>query len=672
MKTFAHCLLLILWLLGTGLRAEDLTCLKSEEESTGSSLSRYGQIKQAAHKRLAERLLKIDGLKTAEQIADYQKAQREFFVAQLGGFPERTPLNSQVMGRIPANGYRIEKVLFDSRPNHRITANLYVPDGVGKFPGVIVSSGHSRTAKTADYNQRFGIILAQHGIVALCYDPIGQGERSQVLTTEGRVAHAGTTTEHFMVGTGSILVGRGTASYRVWDAMRALDYLESRPEVDAERLGMTGCSGGGTLTSYTMALDSRVRCAAPACYLTTFDRLIDTSGPQDAEQNIFGQLKHGLDHPDYVILRAPKPTLISSTTSDFFDISGTWDNLRQSKRIYARMGASERLDIVEADGTHGVQPANLAAIAQWMQRWLVGKDAPVAIKPFDTFDIKTEQELLCTERGQVLLLPGEKSVFDLNAMEAERLAALRSSKYAQRTSTQLLTDVRAATGIRPTDQLPKSFSHRAGKVQREGYHIDKLVIHAAASADGLHDEHVLPALTFHPVDPKDAAYLYLHDGGKAADGALGGPIEKLVEQGFVVVSLDLSGQGETGEGKPDAQLGDWKTFTMAYLMGQSVVARHTEDILVAAQWTADYQTKQPREVHLIANGRTCVAALHAAALRNDRFASVTLNGAPKSWSEIAGSAEHASWLTATVHGALNHYDLTDLRTLIAKQQIDKP
>lgn len=650
-------------LLSTLLFAEDLTCLKSEENSPGATVSRYMQIKEAAHRRLAERLKMVDGLKTPDQIAEYQKSQREFFLSQLGGLPERSALNAQVVGTIKCDGYQIEKVIFDSQPHHHITANLYLPDGQGKFPGVIVSSGHSRTAKTADYNQRFGIMLALHGIAALCYDPIGQGERSQIIAADGHVEHESTVTEHFMVGAGSILVGRNTATYRVWDAMRALDYLEGRPEIDATRLGMTGCSGGGTLTSYTMALDSRIQCAAPACYLTTFDRLIDTSGPQDSEQNIFGQLAHGLDHPDYVILRAPKPTLISSTTSDFFDIGGSWENLRQSKRIYTRLGAPERVDLVEADGVHGVQPANLAAIAQWMQRWLVGKDSVVAIKPFDTFDIKKESELLCTERGQVLLLPGELSVFDLNAREAERLKGEREKKYSQRSSQQLLAHITTATGVRAEGALPKSTSNRAGKVERDGYHIDKLVIRAAASENSQHAEHILPALTFHPKDPQDAAYLYLHDGGKAADGAVGGAIEKLVSDGYVVVSIDLSGQGETVEGKPDGKLGDWKTFYMAYLMGESTVARHAEDILIAAQWTADYQTKQPREVHLIANGHTCVAAMHAAALRSQPFASVTFNGAPKSWSDIAGSAEQAHWLTTTVHRALKYYDLNDLTKL---------
>ena len=157
-------------------------------------------------------------------------------------------------------------------------------------------------------------------MAALCFAPIGQGERSQILDAEGKVQFDDTTTEHFLVGVGSILVGRSTARYRVWDAMRSIDYLVSRPEIDPQRIGMTGCSGGGTLTSYTMALDDRVSCAAPACYLTTFRHLIETIGPQDAEQNIFGQIEFGLDHPDYVLLRAPQPTLIRSTTGDFFSI----------------------------------------------------------------------------------------------------------------------------------------------------------------------------------------------------------------------------------------------------------------------------------------------------------------------------------------------------------------
>lgn len=352
--------------------AEDLTCLKPEEGKPAPQTLFYASLQQEAYAALDRRLSSYEQLKTPEQILAYQQQFRNLFIQRLGGFPERAPLNAQVTGKLPGDGYRIEKVLFESQPRHHVTATLYLPDGNGPFPGVLVSSGHCRPGKAADYNQRFAIALAIHGMAALCYDPIGQGERSQILTPEGKPQFSSTTQEHTLMGVGSILLGTNTARYRIWDAMRAIDYLSSRPEIDAQRIGFTGCSGGGTLTSYVMALDDRVACAAPSCYLTTFRRLIETRGPQDAEQNIYGQVAAGLDQPDYVLLRAPRPTLISSTTGDFFDIQGTWDNYRQAKRIYARLGYPERVDLVEAEGGHGVQPANLLGITRWMRRWLLG------------------------------------------------------------------------------------------------------------------------------------------------------------------------------------------------------------------------------------------------------------------------------------------------------------
>lgn len=631
---------------------EDLTCLQSEVNPVPGTMNWYQKLQSLAQQSLDQRSAIVEQLKTPEQITGYQRKMKARFVELLGGFPQRTPLNSQVIGRILRKQYSIEKIIFESQPNHRVTANLYLPQGTGPFPAVLVSSGHSRTAKTADYNQRFAIGLALHGMAALAYDPIGQGERSQLLNTDGKPQHSGTTTEHTMIGAGSILVGRNTATYRVWDAMRAIDYLETRADIDSTKIGMTGCSGGGTLTSYVMALDERVVCAAPACFLTTFRRLIETIGPQDAEQNVFSQLVSGLDQPDYVLLRAPKPTLISSTTGDFFDIGGSWDNLRQAKWIYGRLGFPERVDLVEAEGGHGVQPINLAAIVQWMQRWLVGRDVSVSAMDFKQFDILPESELLCTSNGQVLALPGERSVFDLNAEVERNLAQRRNQRGTTLSREQLLAEVCRLTGMRPLDKQSKPTSNKAGKVQRDGYHIDKLVMHSDSGVP-------LPALTFHPPEPEESAYLYVHDAGKEADGAAGGPIEKIVKDGTVVVSVDLRGQGETGNGKGNRPI-DGKTFFLAYLLGQSVVGAHAEDILAAGEWVANYQSKKPREVHLIAVGQVGVAALHAAALNPSLFTSVTLKDCPRSWSSIPGTPADSRWLNSTVHAALVNYDLPDL------------
>lgn len=639
-------------------QADDLTCLTEAEREAGAL---YPRLQQEAYAALDRRLAAFEQLKSVDDIRQYQQRLREFFVRQLGGFPERSPLNGRTVRTIAADGYRIECVVFDSQPQHRITANLYLPEGDGPVPGVVVSSGHSRTAKTADYNQRFGIAMATHGMAALCFDPIGQGERSQLLDAGGQPRFSGTTTEHFLIGVGSTLVGRDTARYRVWDAMRAVDYLVSRPEIDPTKIGMTGCSGGGTLTSYTMALDDRIAVAAPACYLTTFRRLIETIGPQDAEQNIYGQVAYGLDQPDYVLLRAPKPTLISSTTGDFFSIAGAWENFRQAKRIYARLGFPERVDLVEVEGRHGVQPQNLATITHWMQRWLLGRDEPVAVRTYET---RAPETLLCLESGQVLASPDEKSVFDLNAEFAEELAERRMRTWKEASPGDRADQVRSLLKVRAGDELrPPKFEDR-GRVSRDDYHIDRLVLRSDSGA-------VLPGLTFHPPSPVDDAYLYLHDEGKLGDTQVDGPIEDLISEGYAVVTVDLSGQGETAVGNRDELLTDWKTCSLAGLLGKPLLGIRVEDALAAADFVAFYQKPRtkPRKVHLVGVGQAGLVALHAAALNPELFASVTLRGTPRDWTSVVRQLPPAGQLDSVVHGALTVYDLPDLVELAGPDKV---
>lgn len=639
-------------------QADDLQCLPAQARAHAGRLL-YESLQRQARAKLEERKASLEKLQTAEQIQAYQSGLRELLIEQLGGFPEKTPLNPQSVGTLNCEGYNIEKVIFESQPSHHVTANLYLPLSAPPFPAVLVSSGHSRTAKAADYNQRFGAALARHGIAALCYDPIGQGERSQFLSSTGELQYADTTREHFLLGVGSILVGRNTATYRIWDGIRAIDFLASRPDIDASRIGMTGCSGGGTLTSYVMALDPRVACAAPACYLTSLDRLIDTIGPQDAEQNIFRQIAIGADHADYVMLRAPLPTLISATTGDFFDIQGTWDTYRQANRIFTRLGFSERVAIAEADGDHGVQEQNLVAIVRWMRRWLLGKDDPVTVEKLIP---RTEQELLCTPRGQVLLMPGERSVIDLNAALEVELQSKRNARWKTTPQKELLQGVRDMLHVRRLADLPRTTRQKAGKVSRDDYHIDKLLLESDHGVP-------LPALTWHPVSPNQDAYLYVHENGKTGDGEPNGPIEQLVRDGYVVVSVDLRGIGETAGDGQDEVNGDYRNFYLAYMLGESYVGMHTEDILAAAEFIAHYETKQPRNVHLVAVGRSCVAALHAAALEPELFATVTLKTPITSWSNVTRDTAPTGLLTHTVHGALTQCDLPDLLGTLDPQKV---
>lgn len=637
--------------LGGSVIADELDCL-TEEERRAAVL--YPQLQEQAYAALDRREETYEGLKTADQIHAHQQRLRSFMIEQLGSFPERTDLEARTVRVIEADGYRIENVIFASRPMHHVTANLYLPIADKPVPGVVVSSGHSRTGKTADYNQRFGIMMARQGMAALVFDPIGQGERSQILGDHGEPVFPSTTTEHFLIGFGSTLVGRSTAHYRIWDAMRSIDYLASRPEVDSQRIGFTGCSGGGTLTSYVMALDDRVVCAAPACYLTTFRRLIETIGPQDAEQNIFGQLGFGMDHPDYVIMHAPKPTLISSTTGDFFDIGGSWDNFRQAKRIYGRLGHPERVGLVEIEGEHGVQPQNLATIAYWMKRWLVGSDESVAVTELPT---RPDAELQCTASGQVLTsLPMERTVFELNAAYEQELATERTDLWRSQSQDEMRAKIRRLLGVRDASETKPAQLRDIGRLKRETYHIDQLALRTDSGG-------TLAGLTWHPPEPSDDAYLYLHEDGKLGDTGPEGPIEELLRGGHVVVTVDLRGQGESSSvGEVDALLTDWKTYYLAYLLGKPLLGIRVEDALAAADFVAYYERERddPREVHLVGVGRSGVVALHAAALRPELFTSVTLRDVPDDWAALVSASVPAGQLETAVHGALAVYDLPDL------------
>jgi len=645
---------------------EGLTVLPSGSAKDMMHTYLMGRVHEALDRREAD----YEKLKTPEQLAGYQKRMKQYFLDQLGPMPERTPLNPQVVGKLECDGYRIEKVIFESRPKFFVTANLYLPQSDKPVPGVLIPCGHSRQGKAADLYHRAGILMAKCGMAALCYDPIDQGERCQLLDDEGKPVEWGTTA-HSMIGVGATLLGRNTASFRVWDGMRAIDYLQSRPEVDPERIGCTGNSGGGTMTSYLMALDDRIDCAAPSCYLTGFRHLLDTIGPQDAEQNIFGQVGFGLDHASYVTIRAPRPTLLCAATHDFFAIDGTWTLFREAKRFYTRLGHAERVDLIEVDAKHGFHKPLREGAARWMRRWLLEIDDAVT-EPEPT--TASEEELRCTPGGQVMLLEGARSTFDVNLDEEKQLAETRRSYWADADSAKAREEIRKLTGIRPIAELPEPKVEKKGSIEREGYRIDKLVI---VPEPGI----VLPSLCFVPEKPGAEAVLYLHAEGKQVDAAPGGPIEKSVKKGVLVLSVDLRGLGETGEQKPGGRgipryVGtNWKELYMAYLLGTSYLAMRAEDVLQCARVAATYGAPdKPREVHLHSIGLTGPAALHAAALEPDRFRLVTIRASITSWTDVLRTRQAENQFCNVVHGALRVYDLPDLLRLVpdGKAKFEQP
>ncbi len=668
------------------LGAEDLTVLKpaadgvTAEQAFEQWLTRefvaMTELRSGAFEKM---------LKSAAACREWQEQRRTFFLERIGGLPERTPLDARITGTLKGNGYRVEKIILETRPAFHLTANLYLPETPPPWPAVLVACGHSHDGKAAGQYQLVCMLLARHGMAAICYDPIGQGERYQMLdTTKERtvfddaphvkVPHPNVrlmcTTEHTATGFSSALIGANVAQFRIWDGMRVIDYLQSRKDIIAEKIGCTGNSGGGTETAYLMALEDRIVAAAPGCYLTTFRKLIETLGPQDGEQNIFGQIAFGMDEADYCIMRAPKPTLICAGKRDAtFDFGGTWEVFRDAKRFYSRLGSPETIDMAVPDAPHGFTLQLREAVTRFMSRWLLGKDVIVReiAKLPDSFtddELRalslpdwTPEQLQCMPKGQVLLTPGERSVFEINAEIAIALRKSRESTWLRMDDVAKKKTIRETIGARADDTTPSI--EKLGIIERDFCKITKVAI---AAEEGLR----LPALLFVPKKPSRKATLYLHGTSMKTDAAPGGPIEQLVQQGHTVLAAELRGIGETETGLRRKVFGagrfgrDNLEILTAYLMGKSYVGMRTDDV---GRWTRVLKTMAD-EVHLLAIGEAAIPALHAAALDRTAYKSTTLREMIPSWDSLVSATEAVDQSVNTVHGVLRHYDLPDLRKMI--------
>ena len=263
-----------------GVAWPDWIFAQSPTDDLGSrlALNRYPRMMQDY---LEAKVVAAQTLGQTRRVAITSKSDAVAYIALVRGliqecfgpFPQRTPLNPRITGIVERETYRIEKVIFESRPEFFVTANLYVPNNRKlPLPGVVGSCGHSTNGKAAETYQAFAQSLARIGYAVLIFDPIGQGERLQYPDASLKSKVGAGVHEHLLLGNQQFLVGEFFGSWRAWDGIRALDYLLSRPEVDPKHVGITGNSGGGTMTTWLCGLESRWTMAAPGCFVTTFRR----------------------------------------------------------------------------------------------------------------------------------------------------------------------------------------------------------------------------------------------------------------------------------------------------------------------------------------------------------------------------------------------------------------
>jgi cephalosporin-C deacetylase-like acetyl esterase len=595
----------------------------------------------------------VAALKTPDEVVRRQKELHAHFLEALGGFPARAPLKARTVGTLKGDGFRVERVVYESRPDHHVTALFYLPDGTAPFPGVLAPCGHSANGKAADAYQRACILMAKNGLAVLCYDPIGQGERIQLLDRQGKPAIAGSTSEHTMAGVGALLVGGSTATYRIWDGIRSLDYLASRPEIDPKRLGCTGNSGGGTLTAYLMALDDRIIAAAPSCYITSLERLFATIGPQDAEQNITGQVAFGMEHADYLTMRAPRPTLVCVGTQDFFDIQGAWTSFREAKLLYGLLGHGERVDLFEYNDKHGFSKPRREAAMRWLRRWLLHKDDAPREGEFPLF---TDAQVQVTRTGQVLEDFKGKSVFDLNAEREHDLAPKRAKFLAANGAEGLRQEMRRLLAL--PAEVPA-----ARPVSRNGRDI------VFETEPGI----VVPGLLLRSTKEgtkKKPLVLYLHGEGKNVAARADGPVPRLADAGHSVLCLDLRGTGATAPGKPSGwppSFGvDVREAFLAMHLNRPLLGQRVRDVLAIINYLG--RAEEFAGIHLVAVGSAGPIGLHAAAL-DDRIKQLTIEQSVVSWSSVVRTPISRNQLTNVVPGVLAFYDLPDLAASLAPRPL---
>jgi cephalosporin-C deacetylase-like acetyl esterase len=606
-------------------------------------------------------------LSTSEALGQRRRFVRERILHAIGGLPERTPLEARIVGTLERDGYRVEKVIFESQPKFYVTANLYLPtSGHPPYPAVLYPLGHELGGKSNSTWQQMLATLARRGYVALTWDPLGQGERVQLYSADLRDSLLGSsTTEHTVLGIQCLLIGQHIARYTIWDGIRALDYLLSRKEVNPERVAITGNSGGGTHSAYIAALDDRIHVAAPSCFITSWHWMLKTLGPQDAEQTFPGWLSDRLDYPDFIYAAAPKNYFILSAIRDFFPIDGARETFQEAAHTYSALPGSSTVEMFEADDGHGYSHPRRMAAYDWLSRQLRGTEDKAEEVPVEP---ESAEALFCTSTGQVVTSLGGETVFTLNRSQANRLQKSRPPLADVADFESFRQRVRQAavqrSGYQPVSgPVPVRYY---GTIQRDGYHIEKLIYESEPKI-------LVPSLLYVPNAgrTRKPVALLVDGGGKSATTITAA---QLVATGVAVLSLDLRGIGETritpdlNDTESYRYFGDYEDAMTAILMNRTLAGMRALDIVRGIDMLSARPDVDASKFCAIGRNGAAVPLLYAA-LFDTRIGALSLERMLVSYQAVVSTAMHRLIFEQIVPGALLDFDLPDVVSALAPRAV---
>ena len=617
-------------------------------------------IRMLAADAYQRRNAEIRKLTTAAAIHARQKWARETFWKIAGAMPDRTPLHVRTTGAFERERYRVEKLLYETRPEEWIGADLYIPkNGTAPFPGVLFHMGHSANGKAADTYQRCCQGLAQLGFLVLAFDPMGQGERVNYPGPDGRTRLASVDTEHTQPGIQMLLVGETATGMQTWDAIRSLDVLAAHPLVDPKRLASTGQSGGATVTMMLAAVDDRLACAAVSSGNTENFACANFHPPgstDDAEQNFIGSGPLGFDRWDLLWPIAPKPLLILTSGHDFF---GTYspnyeDNgLEEYARLQTAYQLLERPDSLhrfESPLPHGLSYVMRLETYRWLARWLqdgrkIDQEPPVAPEP--------DRMLWATESGSVIRDLKSRTPFQSTR---ERARAIQTPSPP--------ADLRSLLGMEPAPGRP-----RLRELSRAPSRDCEILAVEIPSSQRVW----VPAWIFMPKQTATRLLIIVEPNGRNTAWGEGGLYQRLAVEGAAVCVPDLRGIGdlrpEYSPGAPGytGEHEDEDNYAWASLiLGRSLLGQRVTDLLAviealgASEWGG-----RPM---LAARGQLTIPALCAAALA-PQVDALYLADHLLSWRSLLETEMYRYPLANFVPNVLRSTDLPEIAASLAPRKI---
>jgi len=531
----------------------------------------------------------------------------------LDPLPPRTALKAQITGRLERDAYRVEKLVFQSLPGLYVTGNFYVPKSATKpSPTILYLCGHSPHPLGAKFQyQDRAIWFASHGFACLVLDTLEFGEVAGI--------HHGT---HDLNMWHWLSLGYTPAGVEVWNAIRALDYLATRPEVDKQRIGLTGISGGGAMTWYTAAVDERIGAAAPVCSTFTFGSQAEHWLARGQCDCIYYHNTYLRDFPIVGALIAPRPLLILSGQKDsIFPPDGYHEAFHRAKKVYDLYAGAgpDRIREVDDNVEHSDPPLFLREARQWMQRWLKGDATPLP-EETNSPPKETAEDLACLAK-----LPADCTNYKIqnqfNAQAPLRNPASRTGWERRR--ADLMTQLKEKV-FRwfPAQKIPfetKTSKSTGSWAVRYGYADYKEVSFQTEQGVRVRAQLLSPK---HGAG--DAALLIYVK--RAGDSFYSSDMDELLpllrHWNVLILNPRFTEQPMAAAEYADVE----RTAVWA---GRTIAAMQVWDILRALNWAADDEKLSTSSISLYGKGEMGILALYAA-LFDERVKEVILNDPPSS------------------------------------------